>query len=159
MDSRLRGNDSLVQIAMTAVLFVAKGFYRIHICGPIGRINAEDYADRPADSKGQYKRNARNYRWHLAEMCDQERDQRAQAYPQDAAEEGQHESFREELNYNIALAGAECPADADLARPLADGGQHNIHNPDAADQQRNRSDGTENDAEKTLGLSGLVEQL
>jgi len=131
----------------------------VHICGPIGRINAEDYADRPADSKSQYKRNTRNYRGRLAETCDQKRDQRAQTNPQDAAEEGQHESFREELNYNIASPGAECTADADLARSLADGGQHNIHNPDAADQERNRSDRTQNDTEKTLGLPGLLEQL
>ena len=60
---------------MTLVLFVAEGLYRIHIGGTIGRINAEDYADRPTNAESQYKLNTRNYRRHLAEMCDKERDQ------------------------------------------------------------------------------------
>jgi len=44
-----------VEMTMLENLFVAEGFDWVHIGGPVGRVNTEDYADRPADSKSQYE--------------------------------------------------------------------------------------------------------
>ena len=50
-------------------------------------------------------------------------------------------------------------ADADLAGPLGDGRQHDVHDADAADQQRNRRDRAQDDAELPGRALGLEQQF
>ena len=45
-------------------------------------------------------------------------------------------------------AGADGLADADLAGPLADRDQHDVHDPDAADDERDRGDAAEQQGER-----------
>ena len=52
-----------------------------------------------------------------------------------AAEDGQDEGLDEELEQDVAVLGADRLADADLAGPLADRDQHDVHDPDAADER------------------------
>ena len=47
----------------------------------------------------------------------------------------------EELHQDVALARADRHADADLARPLGDAHEHDVHDADAADEQADRRDG------------------
>ena len=51
---------------------------------------------------------------------------------------------------------ADGPADADLAGPLGDRGQHDVHDADAADEQADARDGAQNDARAPLGVFGLA---
>ena len=55
-------------------------------------------------------------------------------------------------------ARADGPADADLARPLEHRGQHDVHDADAAHQQRDAGDGAHDDVEQALGLAALRQQ-
>ena len=55
--------------------------------------------------------------------------------------------------------GAQRAANADLAGPLGHGGQHDVHDADAAHQQGDGGDGAQHDVENALGLLGLPEQL
>ena len=48
--------------------------------------------------------------------------------------------LEQELQQDVAPAGAEREADADVLGPLGDGDQHDVHDADAADQQRHRGD-------------------
>ena len=60
---------------------------------------------------------------------------------------GEHDRLDQELLGDVAPLGAQGAADADLAGPLGDGRQHDVHDADAADQQRDRGDRAEDDAE------------
>ena len=53
---------------------------------------------------------------------------------------GQEDRLDEELLEDVARPGAEGLADADLAGPLLDRDEHDVHDPDAADQQADRGD-------------------
>ena len=57
-----------------------------------------------------------------------------------AAEDGQRDRLDQELRQDVAAARADRLADADLARPLADRHEHDVHDPDAADDERDRGD-------------------
>ena len=56
-------------------------------------------------------------------------------------------------------ARAQRAADADLARPLQDAGQHDVHDPDAADQQRDRRERDHDDFEDALRPPLLGQQF
>ena len=45
--------------------------------------------------------------------------------------------FGKELPNNVTATGADSATNADFARPLGHGGQHDVHDADTADQQRN----------------------
>ncbi len=47
----------------------------------------------------------------------------------------QDDRLDQELHEDVALAGADRHADADLARPLGDADEHDVHDADAADQE------------------------
>ena len=55
--------------------------------------------------------------------------------------------------------GAQGAADADLAGPLGDGREHDVHDADAADQQRDGGDRAQDDAELPGRLLGLEQQV
>ena len=77
------------------------------------------------------------------ELADHGRDGEADDDADEAAEERQGQRLDEELGEDVAAARADRLADADLARPLADRDQHDVHDPDAADDQRDRGDPAE----------------
>ena len=62
------------------------------------------------------------------------------ATPTSAAEQRQGHRLDQELRQDVAPAGADRHAQADLARPLGHRDQHDVHDADAADDQRDRGD-------------------
>ena len=93
------------------------------------------------------------------------RDGQADDDADEAAEQREGQGLDEELGEDVAAAGADRLADADLAGPLADRDEHDVHDPDAADDQRDRGDPAEQEgqrrADRGRGLEqlGLVEDL
>ncbi len=65
----------------------------------------------------------------------------------------------QELADDVALPRADGAAHADLARALEHAGQHDVHDADAADQQRDRRDGHHHDVEDALRALLLGEQF
>src|SRR5208282_4314949 len=57
----------------------------------------------------------------------------------DAADFAQHDGLHDELGHDVPLLGADGAADADLARPLGDRDEHDVHDADAGGEQ---GDGT-----------------
>ena len=68
---------------------------------------------------------------------------RAERDAGEAAEHAERDRLDQELPQHVAGARADRPADANLARPLGDRQQHDVHDADAADEQRHRRDGAE----------------
>ena len=64
------------------------------------------------------------------------------------AEERQGQGLDQELGEDVAAARADRLADADLAGPLADRDQHDVHDPDAADDERDRGDPAEQQGQR-----------
>ena len=60
-----------------------------------------------------------------------------------AAGDAQHHGLDEELQEDVAPRRAERLANADLARPLGDRHEHDVHDADAADEQRHGGDAGE----------------
>ena len=60
-----------------------------------------------------------------------------------AAEDGQDDGFDQELRQHVALERADGETNADLSGALRHRHEHDVHDPDAADQQTDRGDGGE----------------
>ena len=74
-----------------------------------------------------------------------------------AADREQH-GLDEELAEDVGAPRAERLADADLARPLGDGDEHDVHDADPADEQRDRGDGGEQHREDVVARGGRLQQ-
>ena len=68
----------------------------------------------------------------------------------DAADAGEQHGLDEELREDVAVAGADRLADADLTGALGDGHEHDVHDADAADEQRDRGDRGEQHRERPV---------
>ena len=60
---------------------------------------------------------------------------------------------------DVQPPGADGPPDSDLVRPLQHIGQHDVHDADAADEQRDTGDTAHYDIEDFLRLLVLAEKL
>src|SRR4029077_4843221 len=67
--------------------------------------------------------------------------------PNQTADQRHRAGLNQELAEHIASLGAKRLADADLARPPRHWTQHRVHDYDAANDQRNRSNGHRNNEE------------
>ena len=81
------------------------------------------------------------------------------ADPEQSAGHREDDRLDEELGPDVARAGADGHADADLARPLGDRDEHDVHDPDAADEERDAGDRPEEDGHRPRLLLGLLEHL
>ena len=81
---------------------------------------------------------------------------RADGDPRGAAQEAEHDRLDEELAEDVAGTGADGHPQADLAVALRHGHQHDVHDPDAADDQRDQGDAQEQAGHEADGpLHGL----
>ena len=71
----------------------------------------------------------------------------------------QHHGFDKELRRDVAASCAERAADADLPRSFGHGGEHDVHDADAADHERDGGDGAQHDVEDLLRSLGALQQL
>ena len=84
------------------------------------------------------------------------RGRRRATIPRSAADHREHDGLDEELHEDVALARADRHADADLARPLGDAHEHDVHDADAADEQADRGDADQQDRERRRGSPPVV---
>ena len=61
--------------------------------------------------------------------------------PGDPADQRQQDGLEQELGEDRALGRTDRFADADLAGALGDGDEHDVHDADAADEERDRGHG------------------
>src|ERR1700730_19200248 len=123
---------------VTGPLLVAQAFDGIELGGADRGNGAEQDADQRADGDGNDGRETENRNAIGGEDADGVGDGESNNNAEDAADEGNENGLGKELEADLALGGADCFADADLANAGADGGQHDVHNADAADEQYHR---------------------
>ena len=89
-----------------------------------------------------------------ARRAGDDRDERGrQGEPREAAADGEQQRFGEHLAQHLPACRAECAADADVARPLADGHQHGVRHDHHRREQRDERDRDRRDAD-ALGEPG-----
>ena len=68
--------------------------------------------------------------------------------PMQAAEQADHQRLDDELHQDVVRPRADRLAQADLAGPLGDAHEHDVHDADAADQERDGGDGRQEGREQ-----------
>ena len=96
----------------------------------------DEHAERQQSRRPrqQHARESLRHRREIDQLAQAEREQ----HPAAAAQHRQEESLEEELPLDVAGRRAERLADADLARPLLDGDEHDVHDADAAERRASR---------------------
>src|SRR3954469_18817888 len=140
-------------------LFVMERFDRIEARVPDGGIEAENDTNRHRDAESKHDRRGGHDGRPTGEDPDQLRKSDAKQNSGDAAGQRNDRRLDQELPDAVTLPRADGAADADLARPLQPAGQHDVHDPDAADQQRDRRDRHHHHLEDALRAALLGQQF
>ena len=141
------------------MLLIANGLHRIETRGFGGRINSEDQADGDGNEKRQCDGTEGDDGGPSGEPGDKSRDEKAEDDADGSAGEGDHGCLDHKLAHDVGLPGSNGAAQADFAGALEDTGQHDVHDADAAHEQRDGGDGHHDGVEEVLGALLLGEQL
>ncbi len=95
-------------------------------------------------------------RVHSAQSGQQGGTSETHRHTEDPAEQTQGQRFHQELEEDVPPGGPQGLPDADLPGALGDADQHDVHDPDAPDQEAYRADARQEEGE---GLGGLLEGL
>src|SRR5581483_1659839 len=79
--------------------------------------------------------------------------------PDGAAGCREERGFREEVGGDLGSAGTDSPTDSDLARPLRNGRQHDVHDADPAHDEADAGHGSGDDIEDSLRSFPLAQDL
>src|SRR5712691_9566094 len=133
--------------------------------GAIGRIDAEEQADGNGNPEGQehrwdrddrrWKARARNG-WNVRRLHGEGS---SQGDAERAAQTAEDHGLDQELSEHVTPPGADRFADPDLACPLGDGDQHDVHDSDPAHHQRYTRDGSEHESQRGGDGVGLVQDV
>ena len=125
--ARENQQESLHSRLSFCCLFVSQCVDWVELRGLDAWEQAEDDADeRREDDGDEDRRNADGDR-NLHDEADNAREDDADDDAEDAAEETEHGGLREKLGEDLTAAGAERLFQADLARALRDGDEHDVH--------------------------------
>src|SRR5437764_5703222 len=139
-------------------LLVAQAHDRILARGAPGGNDAEDHTHGDGHAEGDDNRQWRDDRVNARGALDDDAEDRTGEDPGDAAGEADHHRFAEKLREHVLLPSADRAPNADLPDALEDRREHDVHDPDAADDERDRRDGAEDDVEDRLRPLLLLEQ-
>ena len=104
------------------------------------RIEPEKHADRTGEADRENDGGRVNFSPPAGKMADGERRADTEGDAHEAPDEGERHRFDEELQQDVPPARPHCHAQANLTRALGDRNQHDVHDADAADEQRHRGD-------------------
>src|ERR1035437_7924269 len=164
-------------VVLTQPLFVSQGFDRIEARSAEGRNHAADQAHGAENERGRDQRPRSDDQADVAgfpvfgkgavqgEPSHRKRDRVGQYHSQHPADEGNGQSFGEELQQDVPPLRAQGFLHANLTRALRDRNQHDIHQADAADAECKRADETHQDLQperndfELMDLSHQVEHF
>src|SRR5687768_7188218 len=118
----------------------------------------EHEAHGERDAEGHEHGEVRDDGADAGDLLDADAEPRAEEDAGDATGDADQHRFAEELREDVPLAGAERAPHADLADALEHRGEHDVHDPDATDDERDRGDGAEDDVEDRLRPLLLLEE-
>src|SRR6185437_12917551 len=119
----------------------------IEVGGFAGGIDAEEDADGGGDDEAGKDAPHGDGRGEVDQQGDGLGEHDAEDDTDGSAGESHGCGLHEELLEQVGAPGAEGFADPDLAGALGDGDQHDVHDDDAADDQRDGGDGDRNRSE------------
>src|ERR1700730_19411822 len=140
---------------------VAQGFDRTKPCRSICGIETEEETDADGDAERHEDRRRGKDGWgrrryhQRQDSCEAEADQD----PERAAQAGEEHRLDQELQQDVLTTGADRLSDADLARPLRDGDEHDVHDSDSPDDQGDAGDGAQHQGEDAGRLRSAVEHV
>jgi len=121
---------------------------RVESRGPEGWVDTKDERYGDSESEGEdISEIATNELEDRGEVIDGENEQFCEKYPDEGSEEGEYDTFREELEDDIALSGSDRPHDSDVSGAFCDRGVHDIHDPDPRDNEDEDGDPDEEESE------------
>ena len=123
-------------------LFVPQRVDGVEAGGGHGRVHAEEDADHDRQAEADGDGPAADDGLPIGELADDVRPADAEQHADQSAGGREHDGFDEELQGDVPPLGPQRAADADLAGALGDRGQHDVHDADAAHQQRDAGDET-----------------
>src|ERR1700761_4966710 len=125
--------------AMESVSSVGtKRFDRVEFRGAHGRINTEEKSDAGGNTERQNHGAHRGLHRNRGRGAAERNDAVCEDDSDHATSGGEHGGFRHELKQDVILARAQRAADADLTRALGDAGKHDVHDHDAAHEEKHR---------------------
>ena len=134
-------------------------FDGIHVGGAERGVDAEHDADERGDGKGEHGRPGGYNGGHGGDMADDNGNGHADDDTDCTACAGKNDGFNEELENDVPLLGAQGATDADFPGAFRNAGKHDVHDADAAHQQRYSGDGAENGVKNLLGSFRLTQQF
>src|SRR5512139_1380695 len=121
--------------------FVSKRVHRIQPRGLECRPYPEDHTDDAGDAEARYDGPERRYGGYFRdEVADGKADPGCDRHPKRTSEGRKQRSLEQELGDDVAARGSHRLPDANLACPLGDRHQHDVHDSDPADQQAEARD-------------------
>src|SRR5215471_272573 len=145
--------------AGATLLLVMKRLNRVQSRRSNSRINTKDQTNRRRDPKRYRDCKPRNHRAPLGIKRHNPRYSKAEQYAGQPSQQADCYRLGQKLLPDIAPPRSHCSPHPDLASPLQYIGQHYIHDPDAADQQRNACDAAHYYVEYSLRALVLLQKL
>ncbi len=108
----------------------------VELGGLVGRVETEEDAHRGRRTEGQQDGLPSHDRAHVAGLAKDPRTRHSGHHADEPAHQAEYQGFDEELEADVAWRSAHRLADADLPRPLGHADQHDVHDADAAHDQR-----------------------
>lgn len=119
---------------------VAQRLDGVQATGLEGGVKAEEDPDEHGEAEGQQDRLQGNHRGPLAEASGNVGEEIAESHSDQSARQGEDHGLDQKLTENVSPLGAQGHPDADLTNALGDRDQHDVHDPNPPDQERDRSD-------------------
>src|SRR5688572_103588 len=147
-----------VMAAIALLLFIPETNHWILLGSAVRGHDPEHDAHGERDTEGNEHRDVRDDGLDAGELLDADTEAAADEDARHASRDADQDRLAEELVQDVLLRGAERAPHADLLDALQHRREHDVHDPDAADDQRDRRDGAEHDVEDRLGALLLLQQ-
>src|SRR5258708_18664195 len=120
---------------MRETLLAAQGHNRVQPGGAGRRIEAEADSNRRRHADGEQNSKHAGHKWEAKLMGEQVGPAKTKRYRDAAANHTENQGLDQKLIADIGGLRPDSSAQADLSRALGHPNQHDIHNPDASDNQ------------------------
>ena len=137
---RCSSEELLGSNLLTTLFRSTQGSNGIELCRARRRIETEYNAHGGGDAEGEKNGDGAKHIGQAQAGSESDATAQAENNANDAACYAQHQRFSQELAADIATARPDGHADADLACALGHRDKHDVHDADAADGKRDRSD-------------------
>src|SRR6187200_2154824 len=138
-------------------LFTSQCLDGIERCRSRRGVRPEEEADGGRDADAEHNRPHLEPSRQWRERRDRRRGQRTEADSDQSAECRQRDRLRQHLRHDVLALRAERLAQPDLTRAFADDHQHDVHDDDSADNQRQRDDADEDGEDSARYLPVEIE--